>query len=585
MTQTDGGATPSDAPPPDAALQEARAHHEAGEHAVAARLYQEILRTRPRDLDALRLLGALAHQIGQTDKAIALLRQALEFVPTDAESHAALARIMLDAGRRREAEVHARTAIALDPARADAQVTLATALARSGASDEAIAHWRRALEIDPHSTAARQGFAEAKLATAKADQAERATSLFNSAHALTRVGRRVQALPLLAKAARLAPNDPNIHLALGILCLELEDLEGAEAALRRAGALAPTTPAVVGNLGIALQELGRTEEALKAFTTVARMAPQDILAHCNRALVLLRMGRWREGLLEFEWRRRQSKSPQVPGEPWDGGALAGRTLLVHGEQGLGDTIMCLRWLPELLSRGGRIILALQSSLHRLVRATWPDVELVEAGNPVPAYDLQVSLLSVPHLVRATPDRVPPPAAFSFPPNDDVALAVAAAGAGRRIGLVWAGRPTHTNDHRRSCPPGFLAPLADAVDCRWFSLQVPGLPNAPSARMSDLPPALLDRTTDLAPYLSDMADTAAALSTLDLVITIDSAVAHLAGGMGVPTWLMVQHVADWRWLEGRSDTPWYPSVRLFRQPRNHDWPAVIEAVARELDTTG
>ncbi|BBK45042.1 hypothetical protein STVA_50620 [Allostella vacuolata] len=582
--QTNGEVTSQIASPGDA-IERARVHHDAGEFAIAARLYQDILRSNPRDVLVRRLLADLAHRAGQTEQAVKLLGQALELAPADAECHAALAEVLLQAGRRRQAEVHARTAAVLDPTHSGAQITLATALAQGGAAEEAILHWRRALELAPTSPAARQGFVEAKLAKDAVDQTERAAALFNSAHALTRVGRRAQALPLLARAASLAPNDPNIHLALGILSLELEDLEGADRALRRAGVLAPNVAAIVGNLGVALQEQGRMEEALKAFTAASRLAPKDVLAHWNRSLVLLRMGRWSEGLPEFEWRSRLPKSRSMPGTPWNGAPLNGRTLLLYGEQGLGDTIMCLRWLPELQARGGRIVLAVQSTLHRLVRATWPEIELVEEGKSVPAFDVQASLLGMLRLMAVRPDTLPPPANLAIPPNADIARVIGAAGSGRRIGLVWAGRPTHTNDHRRSCPPGFLAPLADVADCQWFSLQVPGLPNAPTAKAADLPPPLLRRTVDLAPHLSDMGDTAAALSMLDLVITIDSVGAHLAGSLGVPTWLMLPHVADWRWLEGRSDTPWYPSVRLFRQPRNHDWPAVIEAVARELNASG
>ncbi|MCC7273312.1 MAG: tetratricopeptide repeat protein [Alphaproteobacteria bacterium] len=563
-------------------MRRALAHHEAGELAAAERLYRDILKADPGHAGARQYLGVLAHQAGRTEEGIALVREALAAAPHDAGAHANLAQMALATGRLREAEVHARIAVALAPAMATAHVNLAATLLRAGEPGEARVHWLRALELEPRSPVARTGLAEATLATGAPDPAERAETLIAAGRALTKVGRRVDSAVLLRRATRIAPDSAGAHLALGTLLIDLDELDGATASLARAAALDPSSAAAHGNLGVALQEQGRSTEAIDAFATAGRLDPQDALAHWNRSLVLLRTGRWSEGFATFEWRWRLPGRAPRPGATWDGAPLDGRTLLLHAEQGMGDTIMCLRWLPAAVARArGRVLLAVQEPLQRLARATWPGLPLVEEGTPIPAHDVHLPLMSLPLLFGATPATLPPPVRFAVPPAGAAATAGGTADGERRIGLVWAGRPSHPNDARRSCPPGFLAPLAAAAGCRFFSLQVPGARHAPAATIADLPPALRALTTDLGPALGDMADTAAALAALELIITVDSAVAHLAATQGVPTWMLASFVADWRWLEGRADSPWYPSLRLFRQERPHDWPSAIAAVAAAL----
>ncbi|MGE0715176.1 MAG: tetratricopeptide repeat protein [Alphaproteobacteria bacterium] len=570
-----------------ARMRRALGLHEAGKLAAAERLYRDILSAEPGHLGARHYLGVLAHQAGRTEEGIVFLRDVLAAAPGDAGAHANLAQMALATGRMREAEVHARIATILAPGMAEAHVNLAAALARAGEPEEARRHWRRALEIQPQSPVARQGIAEATLATPNPDAVERARALTATGRLLAKLDRHVAAEELTRRAVALAPDLAETHLALGTLLIDMDDPAGAAEALATAAALEPASGPARGNLGVALQELGRSADAMQAFAAAVRLDAEDALAHWNHSLVLLRTGAWAEGLEAFEWRWRLPGRSARPGTPWDGTPLEGRTLLLHAEQGMGDSIMCLRWIPAAVARAGsgRVLLAVQEPLQRLVRATWPEVPLVAEGTPIPHYDVHLPLMSLPRLFAATPATLPPPVAFVLPEATRAGGSVTAGAGERRIGLVWAGRPSHPNDARRSCPPGFLAPLATVPGCRFFALQAPAARHAPATTVTDLPPALRARTVDLGPLLTDMAETAAALTRMDLLITVDSAVCHLAGTQGVPTWVMTSFVADWRWFEHRADSPWYPGLRLFRQPRPHDWPAVVAAVAAALGETG
>lgn len=569
---------------PAAIFRRAQAHHRAGRFAEAERLYRAILEREPGHAPALHYLGLLAHRAGRTEHGIVLVREALAKDPRDAGAHTNLSMLALASGRALEAEVHARLAIALREPVAEAHVNLALALARVGDIDEALVHWRRALELAPESPAARAGLSTAELArldrAPAPDPAARAAALVASGREIKTLGLREAALALFRRAVAIAPGDAQAQFALGTALVEAGALEEAEAACRRALAIDPGHGPALGNLGIALQEQGKAEEALEVLDRAVARAPDDALAHWNRALLLLRLGRLEEGFAAFEWRwKLKGRAPRA-GAPWDGDALDGRTILLHAEQGIGDTVQCLRFVPAVAARGGRVLLAVQRPLEPLVGRIAGVARLVAEGTAIPPFDVQAPLMSLPRLLGVTLDTIPPPARLALPASSAAADLVRAA-EGRRVGLAWAGRPSHHNDRRRSCPPAFLAPLADCPGTRFFSLQVSAGPRTPAASWRDLPPLLRNRTTDLGPRIAALADMAAAIAALDLVVTVDTAVAHLAGSLGVPTWLLLSHVADWRWLRARDDSPWYPSIRILRQPRPHDWPAVVRAVAERL----
>jgi len=259
---------------------------------------------------------------------------------------------------------------------------------------------------------------------------------------------------------------------------------------------------------------------------------------------------------------------------WEGQPFPGRTLLLHWEQGFGDTLMFIRYAALAKARGGRVLVLAQAALAELV-ATCPGVdEVIPHGQPLPPFDLQLPLMSLPRVFRTDLSSIPAEVPYlELPkrvPNRACIAQVLAASEGRvRIGYAWAGRAEHLNDHQRSMPPERLAPLAALPGVAWHSFQVPMVEN----------PALPG--VPLGPLLSNFSDTAYALSGMDLVITVDTALAHAAGALGIPTFLMLAHEPDWRWLLERDDSPWYPSLRLYRQSAPGDWGSVIGSILKDL----
>lgn len=324
--------------------------------------------------------------------------------------------------------------------------------------------------------------------------------------------------------------------------------------------------------GRALHEAGRHEEALAAFSAAVALLPASPRAHFYKGFMLLLLGRWDEGWSDYAWRARLEPQPALPGPAWEGGALGGRTLLLEAEQGLGDTLQMLRYVPLVVARGGRVALAVQAPLRRLLDGL-PDVARLYGPGDFLEYDVRATLFALPGIFGTMPATVPPPVAPRAIPLDSPVARTVRAAPGRKIGLAWAGNPRHPNDRNRSCPLAELWPVLDVPGCCFFSLQQ-GTASGEAA-------AFGGRIVALGPALADMADTAAAIAALDLVITVDTAVAHLAGTMGRPCWLMLPAACDWRWLLARGDTPWYPRMTLFRQGRSGAWHDVARRLASAL----
>jgi len=386
------------------------------------------------------------------------------------------------------------------------------------------------------------------------------------------------------RALQIKPDYAEVHSNLGAILKDLGRPREAEASCRRALEIQPDCVLAHSNLGIILREMGRLEDAAEHCRQALRIKPDFVAAHINLSMALLALGQLTEGWEEYEWRWQGEQLGSHRGaftQPqWRGEAATGRTLLLRSEQGLGDTLQFCRYASLAAAAGMRVILAVQPPLVRLLRSL-DGVELVqEIGAEFPPFDFHCPLLSMPLALKTTLSTIP--AAASYLHADQVqvdawrARLAALPKRGFRVGLVWSGTPrigfSHLAavDRRRSIDPKQLARLVELSGFHFFSLQKDGQ-SAPAEF----------QLTDFMGEMEDFADTAALIANLDLVISVDTAVAHLAGALGKPVWVLDRFDPCWRWLTGRQDSPWYPSLRLFRQPTPGDWQTVIERVAQEL----
>jgi len=461
------------------------------------------------------------------------------------------------AGRFGEAEQMYLRVLRQTPRHADALHLLGVVAAQTGRPKEAIASIKRAIAIAP-----KAGVYHANLGNAYQDCDQ------------TR-----DALAANQKAAALDPRDVGAMNGLGTALRKLDELQAAENAFRRAVELAPATAAFHANLGNVLESRGQYQAAREAYDKAVRLSPNSAEHQWGLALQELRLGDYANGWNRYEWRW-QMASYKVPRwnrpEPlWDGSDLAGRTILLHMEQGYGDNVQLIRYVPLVKARGGGIMMTTLDPLLRLFR-TIPEADAVyRETEPVPPFEVHAPLMSLPRIFKTTVETIPATVPYlHLAPADVAAWAerISAMGPGLKVGLCWAGKPSHGNDRNRSMSLATLNPLATVGGVHFLRLHKGP---SPQSRECDLKP--LDCTADLA----DFADTASLVMNLDLVITVDTSIAHLAGALGKPTWLLLPFVADWRWLLDRTDSPWYPTIRLYRQSTPGDWKSVVERVGNDL----
>jgi len=387
--------------------------------------------------------------------------------------------------------------------------------------------------------------------------------------------------------AALALRDdlPDFQNNLG-LCLRAQGrLEEAVAEYRKALDRHPGYAPAWSNLGLDLHKLGRLEEALAAFDCALALDGSLTQAHFSRALLQLTLGDYAQGWPGYEGRMRcpeyaaNYRLPAMAGSPrpWQGEPLQGKTLLLLGEQGIGDSLQFIRYAKQIADLGSRVALHVRQSHVASLLRNAAGVSAVYAGELVPAHDYYCHLLSLPRLCGTdSPGRIPAEIPYLWAPADRRAgwrRRLDAVPARLRVGLAWAGNPANPDDRYRSCPLAALGGLFDLPDVAWINLQL----GAGRDELSVTSAPIIDWGDEQ----TDFAETAALMAELDLVITVDTSIAHAAGAMGCPVWVLLQHTADFRWLTERTDSPWYPSVRLFRQPRAGDWTAVAAAVHSAL----
>jgi hypothetical protein len=389
------------------------------------------------------------------------------------------------------------------------------------------------------------------------------------------------------QALQLAPEHPGAHMGLGMALKEQDRFDAALEPLRRAARLAPRHPNVHVELALALEKLLRTHEAIDVLRAAIDANPQDPEPHGLLAKLLLLSGDFKRGWAEYEWRwkcRGMEARRSFPQPQWTGAkSVRDRTILLYHEQGFGDTMQFSRYVPLLLDRGADVILQAPPELVALMRSLPGQPDVMPLGQPPPRFDFHAPLMSLALAFNTTLKTIPASVPYLAPAKKAAEVwaqrlrdSDAPGGAPPlRVGLTWAGRSTHTNDRYRSIPLRDFAPLAEVPGVAFYSLQ-----KWDPAGEAKAPPAGL-RFIDTASRLFDFSDAAALIANLDLVLCVDTAVAHLAGAMAKPAWVMLPYSPDFRWLLGRCDSPWYPTLRLFRQPGPGDWAAVFPAVVSEL----
>lgn len=479
----------------------------------------------------------------------------------DAKKELEEARILRRSGQGRESLAAYRQLLLLYPRTAEAWTDYGDLLLDLNQVEDALGAYSKSLAIEPDALLAMVGMGRALLRLGRLEDAE---ARFDQV--LSRDSQRAE-----------------VRLDLARCRIKRGDLGGATEALRVAIDQDPANPEVTSLL---IYIFIRQENWPELHKEMLRRVNEDYVGYTlawERCCVNLTFGAMAEGWEDFEarWSYRgvagQERSHSQP--LWNGESFPGKTLLLHFEQGLGDTLMFIRYAARAKQLGGRIIVLVQSQVAELV-ATCPGVDQVIAeGDLLPPFDLHLPLLSLPRVFRTDLESIPAEVPYlSVPqrvPNRIAIQDLLASSNGRiKIGLSWAGSHFHTRDAQRSIAPGALAPLNALREVAWHAFQLGA---------TELPP--LHGIASLAPLLSNFSDTAFALSSMDLLITVDTAMAHLAGAMGIPTLLLVSYIPDWRWMMGRADSPWYPTVRIYRQPKPDDWITVIRQVVEDLSGGG
>ena len=608
--------------------------HRQGRLAEAEAVYRGLLQRHPRTADAMYRLGLLLESMGRQEEAIAQYATALEIVPGAAALWVQHATALHRLGRFADAIASYDRLLALQPGNASALTNRGAALLRLGRPAEALASFDAALASQPDIAEAHSNRGNALALLGRQEQAvaaydtaldlrpDLAETAMNRADALDVLGRRDEALTGYNRAIRLNAGLVQAHYNRANLLQVMDRPAEALPSFDMALALNPAHAAAACNRATALRSLGRLEEAAAGYDQALSIDPNMVQAIVNRASLLSIHGRydealalyqrarsiyndsvdahWNEALCrlaigdfaggwrEHEWRWRTDglrMAQRVYPQPlWLGEtSLAGKTLFVHGEQGHGDVLQFCRLVPGLAELGANVVLEVPYTQVRLIRTMAGPQHVIAHTDKPPPFDLHCPLMSLPLALGLTLETIPATVPYLRPDPDQArAWAIRLADLpGLRVGLVWAGSPRPTDpaanaiDRRRSMRLDQLAPLATVTGVSFVSLQ-----KGPPADQAKAPPAGLS-LTDWTGELWDFADTAALIAGLDLVIAVDTSVVHVAGALGKPVWVLNRYDACWRWLHDRTDSPWYPTARLFRQHRYGVWGDVVEDVVTAL----
>jgi tetratricopeptide (TPR) repeat protein len=576
-------------------MNEAVAAKDAGDLARARMLYREALRMDPRQADALHMLGLLAQQSGDLPSARTLMEESVAIRPTVALVHFNLANVRDLQGDFAGAILAYEAAVVVAPGCAEAHSNLGNLYGQVGRRDDALRAYAEAIRAKPDFAPVYSNLAVVLIDLGRFDEAIRAleTALrlapdipeahLNLGQAYRRSGRFREAIDATRRAIELRPDYRDAYLNLALAAFEIEEFDVSIDANRRALELDATSPQTHFNLAMVYHLAGRYAEAIATYRSAIALWPDFVEAHANLAFSLLVSGDFARGWEEYVWIwRLPAKRADYPyldrATLWNGETFAGRQLLITRDQGFGDAIQMVRYLPAVKALGGRVVLEVLPALLTLFEGFAGIDELRVVGDVAmfrDDVDLYIPLTVLPRALRTDVASIPAPIPYLRASDERVERwrARIESSARLRVGIVWAGFPGNVDDRHRSVRLEDFAALGTIDGITWFGLQKGRDEECPSCG-----PLILD---PLGAEIKDFADTAAVLAHLDLVISIDTAIVHLAGAMGKPVWTLLPFVPDWRWMTGRRDSPWYPTMRLFRQPRAGDWASVFGEVAHEL----
>jgi tetratricopeptide (TPR) repeat protein len=607
-----------------AALQTAIRHMQTGEADEALRLLSAIIEADPGNADAVALTGLAHAHRGDDDEAARFMARAIALNPRHAATLFNYGNVLRKLERWADAEHAFARVLDLKPDHAQARTARAYVLSELKRDADALAELDRLAPADVKTLTlrAKLRFRATRRADALADYdrivaADPANweAWNNRGIVLDQLERYDDALKSYDRALALKPNDDNVLHNRGatLICLQRYDealplfehliasdpayadnwschgvalaslmrLDAALASFENGLALDPDSPRALNGKGMALTALGRVGEAIEEYKRALASHPGNPMTHGNLAFAQLVSGDLAQGFANYEWRRKDGpigKSQRTYSRPeWQGEDLAGKTLLLHPEQGLGDVIHFARFVPLLTARGARVILEAPPALATLLQSLPGKATIIRTGETPPPFDLHAPLMSLAHKLNVTLETIP--SSVPYLHADDTKRAQWRARLahlkGKRVGVCWAGNRIHRNDHARSIALATFAALLEAPNVLFVSLQR-DVRDADAARLKSLP-----NLADWMAEIADFADTAALIAELDLVLTVDTSVAHLAGALGKPVWILIAAAPDWRWLLNRDDSPWYPTARLFRQQQLGDWTHVIATVCDEL----
>jgi tetratricopeptide (TPR) repeat protein len=578
----------------DQLLQSAIQLHRDGQWSQAGLLYQQVLASQPARADVWNLLGLTLRQSADPAQSIEAFRRAIALDPAQAAYFGNIADALRSQNMLPEALDCCRQAVRLSPSNPVMQYQLAALYRLSGPHELALAIYQQAIELQsdqPHPHYALAGVlvelgrpAEAIEHYRRAIELEpdHADALCDLSALLRSQQRHAEALACLEQAVERRPACVRARSDLGTMLFEAGRAAEARQQFELSVELAPSRAGLHFNLASANMTLGRFDEVQASLNRALELDPGHADAHCARGAQLLLTGQFAAGWEEYEHRVRcpDFNTRDFPQPRWQGEPLAGRTLLVHSEQGLGDTLQFIRYLRQLRGQHGTVLVSVQPSLIPLLAGSGVP-NLLPAGQPLPPFDVHVPTLSLPRALGTRADIIPSDVPYlqAEPKRVDFWRQRLREVAGYKVGIVWQGRPDFRADRDRSIPLAAFAPLAAVDGVRLLSLQKgPGSEQVAALGGSF---AVLDLAAELDNEGAAFVDTAAVMKCLDLVITSDTAAAHLAGALAVPVWVALGKVPDWRWLLEREDSPWYPTMRLFRQRTPGDWQELFERMAQEL----